>query len=228
MKTANTFIKQLSARLHKYPAYIYMLAGLLLLLGVGTVLVVNALNTHQSSQEDTKPSTVKLDEQPKNEDVKVSDTTASEPVDQPVESEPQTAVSSNNVTTQQKTAPKAAPAPAPAQTKPVGTYTSGQTFCSSSLVWGSITEANFSHWKGQPASAQYQLEATISGQMRVLYTGTISTSGNGTFDVRPPSSEVTWAPGVRSGDVLYVHILAPFDVYSKPYYVESFMQSCGS
>ena len=112
-------------------------------------------------------------------------------------------------------------------TKPLGSITTGQTYCESSNSWASIVEASFNHFRGQTADASYQLEATLSGQTKVLYTGTVAVPGDGAFSIRPPVGSTTRAVNVRTGDTLRVHIMAPFDVYSQPYNVVTSMSPCG-
>ena len=112
-------------------------------------------------------------------------------------------------------------------TKPLGSITTGQTYCESSNSWAAIVEASFNHFRGQTAEASYQLEATLSGQTKVLYTGTVAVPGDGAFSIRPPVGSATRAVNVRTGDSLRVHIMAPFDVYSQPYNVVTSMSPCG-
>ena len=230
MKEFQVSLSRISSTLKK--PRVYVAIALLTLSGlIGTAVAVQ-FNQKQPVQNSTEDTTAVVAEDSQTDTPEVTEAIPAEPA--PVaateapQSPPANSPAPSKTVTKAPTKTTTAPAPQPVQTQPIGIYTSGQTFCDSSIVWGSLVEASFSHYRGQSANVMYHLELSTSGYMKVLYTGLVAVPADGTFDVRPPSSTATRAPNARQGDVLRIHLLSPFDVYSKPYNVESFTAGCSS
>lgn len=210
---------------------VYIAVALLLLSGLSGTAAAVRFNQTQPIEKSTLDKIAVAAEDSQSNQTEATEAVTAEPTKAAApkisETAPVSAATPPKTTTKATTKNTTAPAPQPVQTQPTAMYTSGQTFCDSSVVWGSIVEASFSHYRGQSANSMYHLEATTSGLTRVLYTGTVAVPADGTFDIRPPSIAAR-APNVSQGDVLRIHLLSPFDTYSKPYNVESFTGNCSS
>lgn len=121
---------------------------------------------------------------------------------------------------------RSTPAPPSQQIVPVALFTSGQTFCDSSITWGSIVEASFAYYNGSAVDIRYQIELKRGGNYRIISSGSMNTGASGAFGVRPAPAVSNNAGNVLQGDAMYIHIVSPFDVYSKPYAVIASEGAC--